>query len=408
MKSWRAIWLRTRNVQLVLLIVTIFVAGFALGSQSSISSAQSSQFITPEPEVAEKFAALWQTYNVIQDHYIDGDEVEIETLVDGAVRGMVESLGDPFSGYMDAELYPIVLDDFDGTVTGIGAIVRTNVETGEIVIASVLEGSPAIRAGIEEGDIFHEVDGGSTEGMSQLELVTKVRGPAGSEVDLVFRRGEELVEFTIVRDRVEVPNIESEVLDSNIGYIRLYEFNGLARRQIDDALASLDAVNLDGLIIDLRGNPGGGLTYVKDVISAFVPGDDVIVIEEFNESLEDKEHRAVFPYSGVSVPLVILVDETSASASELMAGALQDLEVATIIGETTFGKGTVQRMVDLVNGGGVRLTVARWLTPDRHWIHEQGVTPDIEVEWDPESIDEPDLQLEAALDFLTAQVAETE
>lgn len=389
-----------RQAQVVLLVLLVFAAGFALGQHNSVSQAQT--IYTMPPEVEEAFEPFWQVYSMIESEYIDHPDVE--TLVDGAISGMMDSLGDQYSGYMNPQLYPLLNDDIDGVVEGIGALVRTNEETEEVEIVSVMEGTPAMRGGILPGDVFVAVDGETVEGLDQLELVGKVRGPAGTEVRLTMRRGEALKEFTIVRELIQVPNIETRVLDHNVAYIKLFEFNTQARDQIDAAIAELDVNSRSGLILDLRGNPGGLLNSVIDVTSAFLK-EGVVVIEQFGDGSE-QEREATGDYSGVDVPIVVLVDEASASASELMAGALQDYQIATIVGEVTLGKGTVQTWAGLVNGGGLRLTIARWLTPNGKWIHEKGITPDIVVEWTPETYEDPnDPQLAAALNYLESQIA---
>lgn len=401
MKTVRHFWQHNRQAQVVLLVVMVFAAGFVLGHQNSVSEAQAA--FTMPPEAEQSFEPFWQVYNMIETEYID--KPDAGKLVDGAISGMIDSLGDQYSGYMNPELYPLLNDDIDGVVEGIGALVRTNEDTKEIEIVNVMEGTPAMRAGIMSGDVFVAVNGESVEGLSQLELVGKVRGPAGTKVNLTMRRGDETKDFTIVRARIQVPNIESKILDHNVAYIKLYEFSTEARKQIDQALDDLDVNSRAGLIIDLRGNPGGLLNSAIDVTSAFVK-DGVILIEQFGDGRQ-QELDATGEYGGVKVPIVVLVDESSASASELMAGALQDHKIATIIGETTLGKGTVQTWAGLVNGGGLRLTIARWLTPNGNWIHEKGITPDIVVEWTPQSFDDPDdPQLAAALDYMKSLVAE--
>ncbi|HEX2907863.1 MAG TPA: S41 family peptidase [Phototrophicaceae bacterium] len=395
MKPLRAVWQRLRPFQASFLIVGVFVAGFILGNQYHVSQAQSD--IDPPSDAGETFAPFWQVYNLIQDAYLE--PVDNDKLVDGAIQGMVDSLGDQFSGYMSPEVYPLMNADLSGSVEGIGALVETVEETGEVRIASVMEGSPAEAAGVKGGDIFVAVDGEDVAGMTQLELVAKVRGPAGSVVTITFRRGEDLLDFDITRAKIDIPVVEYEVLDNNVGYIKLREFSATARVKLDEALEALDVNSLDGLIFDMRGNPGGQLTSAIEIASAFIK-DGTILVEDFGGG-EERVFEADGSYIGVSVPLVALVDENSASASELVAGALQDRHRATIVGETTFGKGTVQTWRELINGGGIRLTIARWLTPDRHWIHKQGVTPDITVEWTPEDTnDTSDPQLQAALDFL--------
>lgn len=392
--------IRVRQLQISLLVIVVFAGGFVLGNQHSISMAQNSFSMPPEAEAL--FEPFWQVYNLIQSDYLDS--VEPEILVDGAINGLMDSLGDQFSGYMDPEVYPLLNDDLSGEIEGIGVVIQTLEDTGEIEVVNVLTGAPAIEAGILPGDIFTAVNGEDVTGFSQLELAGKVRGAAGSSVTITMLRDEELIDFTMNRARIQIPTVESRILDNSIGYIKLFEFNDDARAALDDALAELDASELNGLIFDLRGNPGGLLNSAVDVASAFLD-DGVILIEDFGDGRE-QTLNVNGNFSGVTIPMVVLVDETSASASELVAGALQDQGRATIIGEITFGKGTVQTWHQLTNGGGVRLTIARWLTPDRHWIHEQGITPDVIVEWTPESYNDPnDVQLFTAQRYLETLVS---
>jgi len=399
----RLAWERIQPYKSSLLLVVVFVAGFALGNQQLVSFAQSNT--APPAGVEDTFEPFWQVYNLIENEYLDRSDVTPEELVNGAINGMVESLGDEFSGYMDPETYPLMNTDLSGEVEGIGAVVETVEDTEEIRIVSVMEGSPAEAAGLQGGDVFVEVDGEDVTGLSQLELVTKVRGPEGSIVDLTMRRGDELIEFSIQRARITIPAVEWELLEGDLGYIKLRDFSVNAREQIDTALDELDVNNLDGLVLDLRGNPGGLLTTAIDVASAFVK-DGTILIEDFGEGNE-QIFEANGSYIGVSVPLVVLVDDNSASASELVAGALQDNGRATIVGVTTFGKGTVQTWQSLVNGGGIRLTIARWLTPNGNWIHGQGITPDVIVEWPVEGRDNTiDPQLSAAIELLEMRAVE--
>ena len=391
---------RVGKLPIVVVVAAIFASGFALGNHAATTSAQGS--FTQPPGTEETFEAFWQAYQLIQEEFVepDGDEIQQEALVDGAIRGMVEALGDQNSGYMDAEQYPLMFDDLSGSIEGIGVVIRDNEDTGGIEVVNVLEGTPAKEAGVQIGDVFVEVDGEDVFGISQLELAAKVRGPAGSTVEVTMLRDGEPVEFTLTRAKITVPNIEAEIIeDTAIGYIRLNQFTSSARSEINTAFNELGPDQIDGLILDFRGNPGGLLTSAIDVASAFIE-EGPILIEDFGNREQVFDANGS-PLENLNVPLVVLVDERSASASELVAGALQDTGLATIIGETTFGKGTVQTVQQLVNGGGLRLTVARWLTPDRHWIHGAGITPDIIVEWEAETLDEEnDPQLQAAVDHL--------
>ena len=388
-----------RLLPTITLAIVIFSVGFIVGTQSHISFAQ--DITQPPPEAREAFGAFWQTFNLIQDDYLE--DVPVETLVNGALTGMVDVLGDDFSSYMDPELFPLLNQDLEGEITGIGVVIRTN-DADEIEVVGLLEGSPAEKAGVLPGDIFAEVDGQNMLGVSQSELAAVVRGEEGTTVDITFRRGEELIELSIVRARIEIPNIESEKLNDDIGYVALNQFSPNAREELEGAISDLNPEELNGLIIDFRGNPGGLLDAAIDVGSLLVE-EGAIVYEDFGN--REVELNARGNAINLDVPIVLLVDETSASASELVAGAWQDYNLVTVMGETTFGKGTVQTWHTLVNGGGVRLTIARWLTPERSWIHQQGITPDIIVEWNPTSAEEAqnDLQLQAAVDFLMGEPA---
>ncbi len=407
MNSMRTFLERSRPLQIAVITALIFAAGFAMGNHSGVSTAQSN--ISAETE--KLFEPMWEVYNLIESQYVDPNDAPFdpEKLVDGAIGGMVDSLGDQFSGYMSPDIYPLLNDDLSGAIEGIGVVIRS-LEDGGIEVVNVMGGTPAANAGLRIGDIFNQVDDVDVTSATQLELAAKVRGPAGSDVKLTMMRGEELVDFIITRARIEIPNIESKVLEEgNVAYIKLNQFSSEARQQIDQAIEDLDVNARSGLIFDLRGNPGGLLNSAIDVASAFIKTGPIL-IEDFGGGNE-QTFNATGDYSGIKVPIVVLVDESSASASELVAGALQDRDQATIMGEITLGKGTVQTWRDLGNGGGVRLTIARWMTPNHNWIHGAGITPDVIIEWTPESFDDPtDPQLSAALDFLqsTAQGSQTE
>lgn len=384
------------KLQTVLLLMAVFAAGFAFGNMNTISEAQ-----TRLSDTDEAFEPFWEAFSTIQTRYVDGPQIEIPTLVNGAISGMVDSLGDQYSGYLEPQDYAMFNSDISGDVEGIGVVIRTNEESGAIEVINVLEGAPARAAGVLPGDIFHEVNGEMVAGMNQTELASKVRGPAGTTVNIIFERDGELLEFEITRARFEVPNVETDILENDIAYISFAEFNSLGSRQLNDAIRRLNINERTALILDIRGNPGGLLNVAVDVASLFVR-DGVILYETFSDGSE-QVFRANGNYAGIEVPIVLLIDETSASASELLAGALKDRGIATLIGETTFGKGTVQTIQPLSNGGGLRLTVARWLTPNRGWIHDQGIVPDIEVDWDPESFAEmegDDPQLQAAIEYI--------
>jgi carboxyl-terminal processing protease len=393
---------RAEHLLMVLIAVLIFGAGFALGSANASRAAQTIDNETPA-DVEGAFDYFWQTFNFIRSEYLE--DVAVETLVEGATSGMIEALDDPFSGYMTPDDYTRINAEMEGEYEGIGVSIRTDEDTSEVVVVGVLDNSPALAAGVLAGDVFVRVNGEEVAEMSQLELANAVRGAEGTTVTITMRRDDDLIDFEIVRAKLEIPNVEYEVLENNYAYLRLNQFAVAARPDMDAALDEMDIETRAGLILDFRDNPGGLLSSAIEVASLLIEGGPVVV-EDFGDGRE-QIFNATGDALNLDIPIVLLVNPASASASELVAGAWQDIGVVTVLGETTFGKGTVQTWHALVNGGGLRLTVARWLTPERRWIHETGVTPDIVVEWErTDYTDTDDPQLNAAIQYLDGLLVE--
>jgi carboxyl-terminal processing protease len=387
---------KSRISSTVLLTVALFASGFVIGNISMLTRTNAQGRVALS-DTDEAFEAFWDAFSIIEARYVD--PVDVEILVDGAIGGMVDALNDDHSGYIRPDLYESTTD-FSGEFSGIGVTIRTTPQTEEIEVVTVIPNSPAEGVGVQSGDIFFEVDGENVVGMSQAELVTVVPGPRGTSVNITFKRGDELVNFDVVRDVFQIPNVSSEIIGDNIAHIVMLDFNAVSRLQLDDALQAVDINNTNGLIFDLRGNPGGTLASAIEVGSAFI--EDGVLLRQVSRDKSEEVTRTNGDHAGIAVPIVVLVDETSASASEVISGAMQDYGVATLIGETTFGKGTVQNIPQLSNGGGLRITIKRWLTPNGAWIHQQGITPDIIVEWNPESVEDlvDDMQLQEAINYL--------
>lgn len=386
-------WMRIygQNIRLgyaVLLAMLVFALGLVAGSLTVILNSAPS-------DTDQAFEAFWDAYSIIQERYID--PIEIETLVDGAISGMVAALKDEHSGYIRPELFKRSTD-FSGKFTGIGVFAKTGVDSGAPTVASVIPESPAAAAGVLPGDIFFEVDGQRVAGFTQTELTAIMQGPRGTAVAITFKRDDKFVAFEIIRETLALPNVSYEILGDNIAYIAMRDFHDLSRGQLDDALEALDINRSAGLIFDIRDNPGGTLASAVEIGSAFI--EDGALLRQVARDQAEEITRTSGGYAGLKVPIVVLVDETSASASEVIAGAMQDHGVAIIMGETTFGKGTVQNIPPLANGGGLRITVGRWLTPNGNWIHRQGITPDIVVEGDAAAGAGGDAQLDAAIAYL--------
>jgi len=379
---------RMRNLLGLVLVVSIaFSAGYFAGNNPAAQAQPGDR--------DQLFIPFFEAYDIVNNRYIDPLDPNI--LIEGAIDGMIEAIGDENTSYLDPEEYNSWNASLNNEFEGIGATVRKNEETGGLEIVAPLKGSPAEAAGLLPGDQIIEVGGEDITTKSQEEIISRVRGPAGSIVRLGILRGdeEELIEFTIVRDRIELPDVEFRLLDNNVGYVRLYTFSDRTINLLRDALAELDAENLNGLVLDLRNNPGGYLETSLQVISIFIESGPILI-----EQLPGDEER-VFEANGnalaPSVPLAVLVDQGSASASELVAGSLRDLDRAVVVGMPTFGKSTVQTISPISTGGAVRVTIARWVTPDGTSVSPDGLQPDVEVEYDPESDPDMDNQLSAAI-----------
>ena len=339
-------------------------------------------FINVNDVPKSDFDIVEQAWEIIIQDYVENDQIDTEALAQGAVRGMVEALDDPYTSYLDAETYQLSLQSLEGKFEGIGAYVTVKDE--QIIISAPIADSPADRAGIRAGDIILEVDGQSTEGMSLTEVVLLVQGPEGTTVDLlILHEGEtEPVLISVVRAVIEVPSVDFEMM-GEIAYIGI---TGFTDRTAEELLPVMATVNQQaaGIIVDLRGNLGGPLAAAVDVTSLFL--EEGVVVEV----VDNEGHRDVYPIKNVGIttdlPLVVLVDGYSASASEVVAGALQDYGRAVIAGTRTLGKGSANILLELSDGSAIYITNARWLTPHGRLIEGEGIQPDYELELEGEDL----------------------
>jgi carboxyl-terminal processing protease len=362
----------------------LFMSGYTMGRQMALEPG------TP-PTESDAFKPFWDTYRAITQRYAGG-EVDEPALIEGAIRGMIEALGDPYSSYLTPEEYRESLQGIAGQFEGIGAEIATEAADGTqgcatlgpdctLVIIAPLEGSPAEKAGLEAGDHVLAADGKTFDGLTVDGARDLIRGPKGSSVELTVRRGTEApFELSITRDTIQQREVRSELLDGDIGYVRLAGFSEASAVQLEQEIRRhLDAGSTK-LILDLRGNPGGYVTAARDVASEFIAEGVIFWEEDANGGQVPTDAVAGGIATDPGIELVCLIDAGSASASEIVAGALKDAGRATLVGETTFGKGTVQQWQELPGeGGAFRLTIARWLTPNKTWIHDAGIAPHIEV-----------------------------
>ncbi|RMG93629.1 MAG: S41 family peptidase [Chloroflexi bacterium] len=341
---------------------------------------------------------FYEAWDIIEQEF-DGELPPEDELLHAIIQGSIETLDDQFTRYIPPEIAARLREDMGGSVEGIGAFVREN-EEGQIEIVRPIDGQPADLAGLKPGDIIIGVDGEDVTGQSLDEVVLKVRGPRGTQVTLtIMRPGEpEPLEFTITRTRFEIPIIEAEMLENDIAYVRLTEFNRNAEERLRETLEELLAQNPRALIFDLRDNPGGFLDQSVAVADMFLP-EGVVLFERNGRGLE-QVYQSDDGDLAEEIPLVVLVNAGSASASEIVAGALRDNGRAILIGETTFGKGSVQQVHTLSDGSELRVTIARWYTPSNNTIDKQGIAPDIEVATPEDLGGENDTQLQRAIEYI--------
>ena len=404
--SGKALFFGGMIVGLAATLLVVGIVYLGIGIQNSVAqNGSSSCKIELDDSSAinsntiSKLQALEQTI----DTYYFLDEVSNEELQDGIFKGMLESLGDPYSEYYTAEELAELMEQSEGVYYGIGAYVSLDTEKNLPKISGVMEGSPAEEAGLRANDLIYEVNGVTTYGLTLTEAVALIKGEEGTEVNLTLvREGEsDYLELTLTRRRVEAPTVEYSMLEGRIGYIRVTEFDSVTVNQFSEALYTVKNSAARGIILDLRGNPGGNLDAVVDMCNMILPEGMIVYTED---KYGNREEYTCDGENELQLPLVVLVDMNSASAAEIMAGAIKDYGIGTLVGTTTFGKGIVQQIMSFRDGSAVKLTISAYYTPNGNNIHGIGIEPDVLCEFDGEayygSEDHPDNQLEKAKEVL--------
>ena len=366
------------TLSFVVILALSFGAGCALGAKTL-------------PNTDLGLEVVEQAWNIIFQDYVDKDNLDTSTLTEGAIKGMVEALDDPYTSYLDAETYQLGLSSLEGKFEGIGAQVAVKDE--QLMIIAPIADSPAARAGIKAGDLILEIDGMPTSEMSLAEAVLRIRGPKGTPVVLlVLHQGETEPEaIEIVRAEIELSSVRFE-MRGDIVYINITYFSERTNEELSPLLQSITEGAATGIILDLRSNPGGALEAVVDVASRFLK--EGVVVNVVDNQGKRTALSAKPGEIATDLPLVILVDSYSASGSEVLAGALQDYGRATVAGARTYGKGSVNIMRQLKDGSGLYITTARWLTPNGRLIEGEGLYPDYELELDGEDA------IQWAIDYL--------
>lgn len=394
---------KTLGTALVLVVVAglIFTAGFSIGKTQTrhITVEGVTNLETGKPPAVD-FSLFWEAWNAVEDSYVNSDKLDYQKMVYGAIAGMIKGLGDPYSVFFDPEESKKFMEDVSGFFEGVG--MEIGIRDSSLRVIAPLEGTPAARAGIRSGDRILLIGETSTEDMTVEKAVSLIRGPKGSEVTLTLMREgwDKPKEFVIKRAVIEVPSLKWEMKEGIIAYLKIHQFSAKAGRDFARISSEMVEKNAKKIVLDLRGNPGGYLEVSQDIAGWFLERGKTVVIEDFG-----KGRQQVYQAKGnalfASTPIVVLIDEGSASASEILAGALRDNRGIVLVGKTSFGKGSVQELQSFGDKSSLKITVAHWLTPNGTLIAEKGLTPDVEVERTEEDFEkERDPQLDTALEII--------
>lgn len=389
--------------------LTVLVCGFAfvgyrvyeaVDSRNVAKSGSADSVVNENTQ--EKLEAI---ENVIDEYYYQDADIDVDAMTEGMYAGMVNALGDPYSVYYTEEEWKDLMQETEGIYYGIGAYLMLDPDTGFGKISGVIENTPAEEAGLRADDLIYLVDGEATLGLELTEIVARVKGEEGTTVHLtIYREGEsDYLEIDVERRKIEAPTVKYEMLENDIGYIQITEFDDVTTDQFTEALAVIKGSDAKGLILDLRGNPGGSLSAVVDIARELLPKGLIVYTED---KYGERDEYNCDGKKELDIPLVVLVNGNSASASEILAGAIKDYKKGILIGTTTFGKGIVQRVLPLTDGTALKLTISAYYTPNGNNIHGVGIEPDIVCEFDGDAYYENDVdnQLERAVEELKKEV----
>ncbi len=383
----------------VIIALALFLGGFFLGSSRSANAGLASASTKAD------FTEFWKVWDMIDEKFPDATTISAQDRIVGATKGLVESLGDKYSVFFDPEETKSFQEQIEGSFGGVG--IEIDEKDGLLVVIAPIKGTPAEKGGVQPGDYIIKIDGTTTEGMSIDEAIKKIRGVEGTPVTLTLlsKDSKTTRDIKLIRAKIEIPTLETKKLPNGVFVVSLYNFNANAMVEFRKAMEEFKSYDGSKLIIDLRGNPGGYLDASIDMASYFIPAGKTIVTENYGENKSETAHRSKgYSLGKKNLKVAILIDQGSASASEILAGALQDYKLASLVGAQSYGKGSVQELVPVTDTTTLKLTIAKWLTPNRNWISKQGLTPDFKVEnktRPKETGDSTDLQFAKALEVVT-------
>lgn len=378
---------------IIALFALVFFVGTFVGKQQIVCN-------TCKPE-AVNFSLFWSAYETLHQAYIDKEGIDEQKLIYGAIEGMAKSLGDPYTSFFDPKQAKVFEQDLAGSFGGIGIEVASR--KGQLIIVAPLKGTPGEKAGLKPGDSIVKIDGKITNDLSTDEAVSLIRGKKGTTVTLtIFREGWQTTkDFSIVRATIKIDSINWELKNGDVAIIYIHQFDQTLSADFKKAAFEILQSPAKKIIVDVRGNPGGYLQTAQDIAGWFLPNGHVVTIEDFGKDKARLEYRAEGNASFLNFPVVVLIDKGSASASEILAGALRDDRGIKLIGEKSFGKGSVQEIRELAGSESfLKITIARWLTPKGSSISEVGLTPDVVVAGTLETKPDSDPQLDKALEII--------
>jgi len=397
-------------IKIIGLLVVVAVAGFfsyqlgVLVGEENILKIPPAQIINPlNQDDGEKvdFSVFWEAWRKLENRFIEKEDLDYEKMFYGAIAGMVDSLDDPYTIFFTPPEAKSFEEEMSGKYEGVGMVI--GIKDGQLVAVSPFKGSPADLAGLKAGDRILQVDETFTLELSIEESAKIIKGPRGTTVRLLIDRDSfsEPKEFSITRESIIIPTLEWETAGENndIAWIRIYQYNKIVGSEFEKAALEILNLPVKKIIVDLRNNPGGYLDQANAVTGWFVKKGDVITWEDRGQDQERKPYKSNGPAAFIDYPTVVLINEGSASGSEIMAGAMRDQRGIKLIGAKSFGKGSVQEQLTLSDTSSLKVTIAKWLTPDGYSIDKDGLSPDIEVENEDDE-DEKDEQLTAAIEFL--------
>jgi len=385
--------------KIISIFLILFLTGTGFTAGYFFGKFQATCPVCPPEKV--DFSLFWEAWKVLEENFVDKDKLDVQNMIYGAISGIAKSLEDPYTVFLNPEETERFKEDISGQFEGVG--MEIGIRKGQLQVIAPLEDTPAQKTGLRAGDKILKINDTMTTDLTIDEAVSLIRGPKGTEVNLTIFREEwgTTKEIKIVRNVIIVPSLKWELKEGNIAYIKLYQFSEKAA--FDFRVIATEILNSSArkIILDLRDNPGGYLEIAQEISGWFLERGEIVVIEDFGEGRKKEEYKAEGQAKFLEYPIVILINQGSASASEILAGALRDNRGILLIGEKSFGKGSVQELKRLSKGSSLKITIAKWLTPKGELITDKGLEPDIKVEMTEEDYEkEKDPQLDKALEVI--------